>query len=73
MSINTPTPPARITAGPHQPAGGPGAVGDHVRHLREDGGTYRGIAAAAGVAPATVHDLVSGRPARSPSRGSELT
>ena len=61
MSINTPTPPAQITADPQQPANDPGAVGDHVRHLRETGGTYRGIAAAAGLASTTVHDLVSGR------------
>ena len=61
MSINTPTPSAQITADPRQPANGPGAVGDHVRHLRETGGTYRGIAAGAGLASTTVHDLVSGR------------
>ncbi len=61
MSINTPTPPVQITADPQQPANGPGAVGDHVRRLREDGGTYRGIAAAAGLASTTVYDLVSGR------------
>lgn len=29
--------------------------------LRQDGGTYRGIAAAARLAPTTVHDFVSGR------------
>jgi hypothetical protein len=61
MSINTPTPPAKITVDPRQTADGPGAVGDHVRRLRETGGTYRGIAAAAGLASTTVHDLVSGR------------
>ena len=61
MSINTPAPPAQITADPQEPANGPGAVGDHARRLREDGGTYRGIAAAAGLAPTTVHNLVSGR------------
>ena len=33
----------------------------HVRSLRELGGTYRSIAAAAGLAPMTVHDLDTGR------------
>ena len=34
---------------------------DQIRRLRAEGGTYRSIAAAAGLAPATVHDLASGR------------
>jgi hypothetical protein len=34
---------------------------EHVRRLHECGGTYRGIAAAAGLAPTTVRDLASGR------------
>ena len=72
MSINTPTPPAQITADPQQPANGPGAVGDHVRHLRETGGTYRGIAAAAGLASTTVHDLVSGRRPATPYTATAL-
>ena len=46
-------------------AGQPGAASGDVRHqlhrLRRDGGTYRAIAAAAGLAPSTVHDLASGR------------
>ena len=61
MSINTPAPPARHRTDPRPPDTGPGAARDHARRLREDGGTYRGIAAAAGLAPTTVHDLVSGR------------
>jgi plasmid maintenance system antidote protein VapI len=61
MSINAPAPASPLRTDPSPPETGPGAVGDHVRRLREDGGTYRGIAAAAGLAPATVHDLVSGR------------
>ncbi len=72
MSTNTPTPPAQITADPQQPANGPGAVGDHVRHLRETGGTYRGIAAAAGLASTTVHDLVSGRRPATPYTATAL-
>jgi len=63
MSINTPAGTARIPAGPPQP----GAARAHIRRLREDGSTYRGIATAAGLAPATVHDLVTGR--RQPTRG----
>ncbi len=61
MSINTPAPAGHTPADPQQPAKGPGAARDHIRGLRQDGGTYRGIAAAAGLASATVHDLVSGR------------
>ena len=43
----------------------PEAPRDRIRRLRAEGGTYRSIAAAAGLAPATVHDLVTGR--RSPT------
>jgi plasmid maintenance system antidote protein VapI len=59
MSIQNPTPPGRLTPHPRPPDAGPEAR-DHVRRLRQDGATYRGIATAAGVAPTTVHDLVSG-------------
>ncbi len=61
MSINTPTPAGQDRTDPRRPDTGSGAARDHVHHLRQDGGTYRGIATAAGLAPATVHDLVSGR------------
>jgi hypothetical protein len=37
------------------------AARDHVTELRQDGGTYRSIAAAAALSPATVHRLDSGR------------
>ena len=61
MTTNTPAAPGPLPAGPpHRPAG-PGAARDQVRRLRQDGGTYRAIAAAAGLAPATVHDLATGR------------
>jgi plasmid maintenance system antidote protein VapI len=60
MSTPTPTPPGQLTPDPQPPAPGPGTARDHVRRLRQGGGTYRGIAAAAGLAPTTVHDLVSG-------------
>ncbi len=61
MSINTPAPASQPRTDPRPPETGPGAARDYARRLREDGGTYRGIAAAAGLAPTTVHDLVSGR------------
>ncbi len=44
-----------------QPDAGPGAVRDHLNQLRQHGGTYRTIAAAAAVAPTTGHDLAVGR------------
>jgi transcriptional regulator with XRE-family HTH domain len=37
------------------------AARDHVAHLRQDGGTYRSIAAAAAVSPETLRALASGR------------
>ena len=37
------------------------AARDHVSRLRQDGGSYRSIAAAAMVSPATVYDLATGR------------
>ena len=43
-----------------------GDVRGHIRQLRAQGGTYRSIAAAAGLAPATVHDLACGRQAPTP-------
>ena len=67
MSINPPAGPVPSQAGPPYPATGPGPARAHVRRLRQDGGTYRGIAAAAGLAPATVSDLDRGR--RRPNRG----
>jgi transcriptional regulator with XRE-family HTH domain len=40
---------------------GPEAPRDQIRRLRREGGTFRSIAAAAGLAPATIHDLATGR------------
>jgi hypothetical protein len=65
MSINPPPGPVPGQPGPPYPATGPARA--HVRRLRQDGGTYRGIAAAAGLAPATVSSLDRGR--RRPNRG----
>jgi hypothetical protein len=67
MSINPPASPVPSQAGPPYPATGSGTARAHVRRLRQDGSTYRGIAAAAGLAPATVSDLDRGR--RQPNRG----
>ena len=64
----------RRPAGPAAPASGdpgavPGDVRDQIRRLQDGGGSYRAIAAAAGLAPATVHDLGSGR--RQPTPATE--
>ena len=67
MSINPPAGPVPGQAGPPYPTTGSGPARAHIRRLRQDGGTYRGIAAAAGLAPATISDLDRGR--RRPNRG----
>jgi plasmid maintenance system antidote protein VapI len=46
---------------PVAPAPGRAEIRDQLRQLRQEGGTYRSIAAAAGLAPGTVHDLATGR------------
>jgi transcriptional regulator with XRE-family HTH domain len=51
---------------------GPGDVKDQLRRLRAEGGTYRSIAAAAGLAPATVHDLAAGCRTPTPSTARAL-
>jgi plasmid maintenance system antidote protein VapI len=45
----------------------PGDTRETIRRLIAQGGTYRSIASAAGLAPATVHDLASGRRAPTPT------
>jgi len=67
MSINPPAGPAPGQPGPPYPATGPVPARAHVRRLRQDGRTYRAIAAAAGLDRATVSDLARGR--RRPRRG----
>ena len=70
MSINTPAPAGPPPAGPQHPAAspaGPGAARARIHRLHQDGSTYQAIATAAGLAPATVRDLASGR--RRPARG----
>src|SRR5215469_7718844 len=49
------------------PAASSGDVRKQLHRLRHDGGTYRAIAAAAGLAPSTVHDLASGRAQATPN------
>jgi hypothetical protein len=53
--------PSPATASPSRPDAGSGAVRDHLNQLRQHGGTYRSIAAAAAVGPTTVHELATGR------------
>jgi DNA-binding CsgD family transcriptional regulator len=67
VSINPPAGPVPSQPGPPYPVPGPGSARAHVRRLRRDGRTYRAIAAAAGLAPATVSDLDRGR--RRPNHG----
>jgi len=57
----SPRPPAGQAAASTDPGAVPGDARDQIRRLQHDGGSYRAIAAAAGLAPATVHDLGSGR------------
>jgi len=61
MSINPPAGPVPRPAGRPYPVPGPGPARAHVRRLRQDGRTYRAIAAAAGLDRATVSDLARGR------------
>jgi transcriptional regulator with XRE-family HTH domain len=50
----------------------PGAIREQIRRLQNEGGTYRTIAAAAGLAPATIHDLASGRRQPTPATSRAL-
>jgi hypothetical protein len=59
MATATLAPVGPIPADPRQPADSPAR--DHICRLHASGGTYSGIAAAAGLAPTTVKDLASGR------------
>jgi transcriptional regulator with XRE-family HTH domain len=59
--------PGQAAAAPADSTAGPAELRDQLRRLRAEGGTYRSIAAAAGLAPATVHDLATGRRAPTPS------
>ncbi len=58
---------AAAAAPPADIAVGPAELHEQVRRLRAEGGTYRSIAAAAGLAPATVYDLAAGHRAPTPA------
>jgi plasmid maintenance system antidote protein VapI len=64
---NPQTPAGQVPPATARSAPGPAELWDQVRRLRAEGGTYRTIAAAAGLAPATVHDLATGRRNATPS------
>ena len=70
MSMTTLAPARPIYADPQQPSHS--LAQEHVRRLRETGGTYRSIAAAAGLAPATVYYLATGRRPATPYTTSAL-
>jgi plasmid maintenance system antidote protein VapI len=59
--------PADNTPPAPPPAASPDDTRATIRRLRAQGGTYRSIAGAAGLAPATVHDLATGRRAPTPA------
>ncbi len=59
MATATLTPAGPVPPDPGQPASSPAQ--EHVRRLHADGGTWTGIAAAAGLARTTVRDLATGR------------
>ena len=70
MSINTPAPTGPAPACPPHPTAsptGPRAARARIHRLHRGGNTYQAIATAAGLDPATVRDLASGR--RRPTRG----
>ena len=58
---------------PRSTSGRDGDVRGQIRRLRAEGGTYRSIAAAAGLAPATVHDIASGRRTPTPATSKSIT
>jgi predicted transcriptional regulator len=60
-------------ASPEQVGVRSGAARDHLIRLRQFGGTYRAIAAAAGISPMTVHDIAAGRPATPRTAAALLT
>ena len=59
----------QAAAASSEPGAAPGDIREQIRRLQHDGGTYRAIAAAAGLAPGTIHDLASGR--RQPTPNTE--
>ena len=68
--MNSPLPPAGQAAAP---SSDPGDVRDQIHRLQTDGGSYRAIAAAAGLAPTTIRDLRSGRRQPTPATAKALS
>jgi transcriptional regulator with XRE-family HTH domain len=65
--------PHHPTAAPSDSGPVPSDVREQVRRLQNDGGTYRAIAAASGLAPATIHGLASGRRQPTPTTARALS
>jgi len=59
--------PAGLPAAAADPAPSPAEFRTQLDRLRAEGGTYRSIAGAAGLAPGTVHDLAAGRRTPTPA------
>jgi plasmid maintenance system antidote protein VapI len=72
MHANIQPPTSQSAASPGNSLAAPGVVLQQVHRLREEGGTYRAIAAAAGLATTTVHDLASGRRQPTPNTARAL-
>jgi transcriptional regulator with XRE-family HTH domain len=72
MTANFDPPVGQTAEVPGQPGTTPITVSEQLRRLRDEGGTYRAIAAAAGLAPTTVHDLASGRRQPTPTTSMAL-
>jgi hypothetical protein len=66
----SPAPDASVHGATGQPVPTPASVRDQINRMRRDGGTYRAIAAAAGLSPSTIHGLATGR--REPTPAIEL-
>jgi transcriptional regulator with XRE-family HTH domain len=73
MSISSPLPADGAPGAAGRPESDPGDIQEQVRRLRRDGGTYRAIAAAAGLAPSTVHGLATGRAQPTPNTSHALS
>jgi hypothetical protein len=61
MTVSTLTPVSESLSFPRQRTADYQAAREHIHRLRQHGGSYRSIAAAAMVSPTTVYDLASGR------------
>jgi transcriptional regulator with XRE-family HTH domain len=73
MTTSTRTTAGQAGAVSREPGTAPGTVREQIRRLQDEGGSYRAIAAAAGLAPGTVHDLASGRRKPTPTTSRALS